>query len=195
MSRSGKVSRKTNETSIDVDLKLDGTGVSQISTGIPFLDHMLELFTRHGLFDLNVKALGDLEIDAHHTVEDIGISLGSALSEALGNKEGINRYGDCLMPMDEILVETAIDISGRPSVHYEVELPTEMIGAYDTSLTIEFLQAFVNNAGLTLHIRLISGGNAHHVVEAIFKGLARALKEAVAFDPRVVGVPSTKGKL
>ena len=195
MSRSGKVSRKTNETSIDVDFELDGAGASRVSTSIPFLDHMLELFARHGLFDLTVEAVGDLEIDAHHTVEDIGICLGSALSEALGSKKGINRYGDCLMPMDEILVETAVDISGRPSVHYEVELPSELIGAYDTSLTIEFLQAFVNNAGLTLHLRLIRGGNAHHVVEAVFKGLARALKEAVAFDPRVQGVPSTKGKL
>ena len=156
---------------------------------------MLELFTRHGLYGLKLRAQGDLEIDAHHTVEDIGIALGTAFSEALGGKEGINRYGDCLMPMDEVLVAAAVDISGRPGLVYDVELPIETIGAYDTSLTVEFLQAFVNNAQLTLHVRLMTGGNAHHIVEAVFKGTARALAAAAALNPRVVGVPSTKGKL
>lgn len=195
MARLGRVNRKTKETEIDLSIDLDGAGDSKIDTGIPFFDHMLELFARHSLLDLELKAVGDLEIDAHHTVEDIGIALGQALAEALGDKAGITRYGDCLMPMDESLVATAIDISGRPGLVYEVELPVESIGAYDTDLTVEFLQALVNNAGLTLHVRLMRGGNAHHIVEAVFKGLARALGEAVKVDPRVVGVPSTKGKL
>lgn len=195
MSRVGRINRETKETRIEVSFNIDGAGASDISTGIPFFDHMLELFARHGLFDLTVKAVGDLEIDAHHTVEDIGICLGSALAEALGDKKGINRYGDCLLPMDETLVAAAIDISGRPGLVYEVDLPVETIGQYDTSLTVEFLQAFVAKAGLTLHIRLMTGGNSHHIVEAVFKGLARALGEAVAVNPRVAGVPSTKGIL
>jgi imidazoleglycerol-phosphate dehydratase len=195
MARIGRVTRKTKETDIALTLNLDGSGKSEIETGIPFFDHMLELFTRHGLFDLKLRAAGDLEIDAHHTVEDIGIALGAALAEALGDKTGINRYGDCLMPMDEVLVAAAVDISGRPGLVYEVDLPIELIGAYDTSLTVEFLQALVNNAKLTLHVHLMKGGNAHHIVEAVFKGLARALSQAVALNPRVSGVPSTKGKL
>ena len=195
MPRIGSVNRETKETQIELSLDIDGAGQSEISTGIPFFDHMLELFARHGLFDLTVKAAGDLEVDAHHTVEDIGICLGSALMEALGDKKGINRYGDCLLPMDETLVAAAVDISGRPGLVYDVDLPVEMIGQYDTSLTVEFLQAFVGKAGLTLHIRLMTGGNSHHIVEAVFKGLARALGEAVAINPRVGGVPSTKGTL
>ncbi len=195
MSRSGAVNRKTKETAIDLKLEIDGTGQSKIVTGIPFFDHMLELFTRHGLFDLTLEADGDLAVDAHHTVEDIGICLGSALTQALGSKKGINRYGDCLMPMDETLVETAFDISGRPGLFYEIDLPSEIIGDYDTSLTSEFLQAFVSNAGLTLHSRLIRGGSGHHIVEAVFKGFARALKEATRLDSRVTGVPSTKGMI
>jgi len=195
MSRVGSVKRETKETRIELSLNIDGTGDSDISTGIPFFDHMLELFARHGLFDLTVKAVGDLQVDAHHTVEDVGISLGSAMDEALGDKKGINRYGDCQMPMDEVLVAVAVDISGRPHLVYEADLPVEMIGQYDTSLTEEFLRAFVNKAGLTLHIRLVGGGNAHHVVEAVFKGLARALRAACQIDPRVSGVPSTKGTL
>ncbi len=195
MGRTAKIARKTKETQIGLELDLDGTGKAEIETGIPFFDHMLELFTRHGLYDLSVLAKGDLEIDAHHTVEDIGIALGTAFSEALGDKTGINRYGDCLMPMDEVLVAAAVDISGRPGLVYDVELPIEMIGAYDTSLTVEFLQAFVNNAQLTLHVKLMAGGNAHHSVEAVFKGAARALGAAVALNQRVVGGPSTKGRL
>ena len=195
MGRTAEIARKTKETEIGLGLDLDGTGKAEIETGIPFFDHMLELFTRHGLYDLKLRARGDLEIDAHHTVEDIGIALGTAFSEALGDKAGINRYGDCLMPMDEVLVGAAVDISGRPGLAYDVELPIETIGAYDTSLTVEFLQAFVNNARLTLHLRLMTGGNAHHIVEAVFKGTARALGAAAAVNPRVVGVPSTKGKL
>ncbi len=195
MGRTAEIVRKTKETQIELELDLDGAGKAEIDTGIPFFDHMLELFTRHGLYGLKLRAQGDLEIDAHHTVEDIGIALGTAFSEALGGKEGINRYGDCLMPMDEVLVAAAVDISGRPGLVYDVELPIETIGAYDTSLTVEFLQAFVNNAQLTLHVRLMTGGNAHHIVEAVFKGTARALAAAAALNPRVVGVPSTKGKL
>lgn len=195
MSRVGSIRRETKETQIELSLDIDGAGQSEISTGVPFFDHMLELFARHGLFDLTVKAVGDLQVDAHHTVEDIGICLGSALTEALGDKRGINRYGDCLMPMDETLAAAAIDISGRPGLVYEVDLPVEMIGQYDTSLTAEFLQAFVGKAGLTLHVRLMSGGNSHHIVEAVFKGMARALGEAVAINPRVRDVPSTKGTL
>lgn len=195
MPRVGSINRNTKETQIELSINIDGAGQSGISTGIPFFDHMLELFARHSLFDLTVKAVGDLQVDAHHTVEDIGICLGSALMEALGDKRGINRYGDCLMPMDETLVAAAVDISGRPGLVYEVDLPVEMIGQYDTSLTVEFLQALVTKAGLTLHIRLMTGGNSHHIVEAVFKGLARALGEAVAINPRVGGVPSTKGTL
>lgn len=195
MRRIGRVNRATKETKIDLYLAIDDDGKSEVSTGIPFFDHMLELWSRHGLFNLQIKASGDLEIDAHHTVEDIGIALGSALTQALGDKNGINRYGDCLMPMDEVLVAVAVDISGRPHLAYQADLPIETIGQYDTSLTEEFLRAFANNAGLTLHVDLMRGGNAHHVVEAVFKGLARALYAACQINPRVVGVPSTKGTL
>lgn len=195
MVRSARIERKTKETEITLELVLDGTGQGEIDTGIPFFDHMLDLFTRHGLFDLNLAARGDLEIDAHHTVEDIGIALGCALTEALGEKKCINRFGDCLIPMDEALVAVALDISGRPGLVYEVDLPSEMIGVYDTSLTQEFLQALVNNAKMTLHVQMMKGDNAHHMVEAVFKGLARALGAAVKIDPRVSGVPSTKGHL
>ena len=195
MSRTGRVERETKETNILVALEVDGGGVAEIATGIPFFDHMLELFARHGLFDITVKAAGDLEIDAHHTVEDVGICLGDAFKKALAEKRGLNRYGDALMPMDETLVAAAVDISGRPHLVYEVDLPIELIGTYDTSLTEEFLRAFVNKAGLTLHIRLMRGGNPHHVVEAVFKGLARALLEACQINPRVGDVPSTKGTL
>ncbi len=195
MGRKAEIARKTKETEIGLTLELDGSGQADIDTGIPFFDHMLELFTRHGLYDLKLLVRGDLEIDAHHTVEDIGIALGEAVTEALGDKSGINRFGDCLMPMDEVLVAAAVDISGRPGLAYDVELPLEMIGTYDTSLTVEFLQAFVNNAQLTLHVRLMRSGNAHHIVEAVFKALARALSAATALNPRVIGVPSTKGQL
>lgn len=195
MGRIATIERQTKETQIELTVDLDGSGLAEISTGIPFLDHMLELFTRHSLFDLKVAGKGDLEIDAHHTVEDLGIALGSAVAEALGRKEGINRFGDCLMPMDEVLAAVAVDISGRPGLTYKIDMPIELIGTYDTSLTAEFLQAFANNAKLTVHAHLLNGGNAHHIVEAVFKGLGRALSEAVAVNPRVSGVPSTKGRL
>lgn len=193
--RTATVKRETKETSIEVNLDLDGQGNSKIETGIPFLNHMLELFAKHGLFDLTVKAKGDLEVDAHHTVEDLGITLGRALKEAIGDKKGIERFGDSVVPMDESLVLTAIDISGRPHLEYNVDIPLDMIGAYDTALTPEFLQALANEAGLTLHLKLLAGRNAHHIIEAIFKGLALALRRAVKIDQRVKGVPSTKGTL
>lgn len=195
MARTARIERNTKETEIKLVLDLDGTGRAEVDTGIPFFDHMLDLFSRHSLFDLELGATGDLEIDAHHTVEDIGIALGSALTEALGNKEGINRFGDSLMPMDEVLVAVAVDISGRPGLVYEVDLPIETIGTYDTSLTVEFLQALVNTAKITLHVHLMKGGNAHHIIEGVFKGLARAMGAAAAVNTRVRGVPSTKGRL
>lgn len=195
MSRQADITRKTKETQIELEINLEGTGKAEITTGIPFLDHMLELFAKHGLFDLRVTAQGDLEIDGHHTVEDLGICLGNAFKQALGDKAGVVRYGEALLPMDEALVLTALDISGRSCLVYEVDLPVEIIGSYDTSLTVEFLQAFTNSAALTLHVKMLRGGNAHHVIEAVFKGLGRALDQATAIDPRVSGVPSTKGEL
>lgn len=195
MGRQADIERNTKETKIKLSLDLDGSGKSSVDTGIPFLDHMMELFARHGLFDMTLKANGDLEIDAHHTVEDIGICLGSAFSEALEDKRGIRRYGDVLMPMDETLVAVAVDISGRPYLSYDIDLPIELIGTFDTSLTRELLQAFVNNAVLTLHVRMFKGGNAHHIIEAVFKGLARALDAATVIDVRVDDIPSTKGRL
>jgi imidazoleglycerol-phosphate dehydratase len=193
--RIANIKRETKETSIEVVLDLDGQGNSEIETGIPFLNHMLELFAKHGLFDLKIKAQGDLEIDAHHTVEDIGICLGQSLKQAVGDKKGIKRFGDSTIPMDESLVLTAVDISGRPHLEYDVDLPVELIGTFDTTLTPEFLQALVNEAGLTLHVKVLAGRNAHHIIEAIFKGLARTLRQAVKIDHRVEGVPSTKGTL
>lgn len=194
MSRTAKVERKTKETDIQVELNLDGTGNVEINTGIPFFDHMLSAVGKHGLLDLKVMAKGDLEVDGHHTVEDVGICLGQALKEALGDKRGIKRYGSSIMPMDESLALVAMDISGRPYLVYEVELPVEIIGAYDTALTVEFLQAFATSAGITLHVKMLSGRNAHHMVEAVFKGLAIALQAAVEINPRIAEViPSTKG--
>ena len=178
-----------------MELDLDGGAVA-VSTGVPFFDHMLDQLGRHGHLGLTVDAAGDLEVDAHHTVEDTGIALGTALLEALGDKAGIRRYGDALVPMEEALAEVAVDISGRPLLVYEADVPAEQIGQYDTVLTEEFLQAFCRAAGLTLHVTLRSGRNAHHCVEAIFKALARALSDAVSVDPRSSGeVPSTKGVL
>lgn len=193
--RQASIDRQTKETQIELTFNLDGTGKAEVATGIPFLDHMLELFTKHGLFDLKLRAKGDLEVDGHHTVEDIGICLGQAVNQALGDKTGIRRYGDAILPMDEVLMLVALDISGRAHLVYEVDLPLEVIGSYDTSLTVEFLQALTNNAALTLHVKMMRGGNAHHVIEAVFKGLGRALDEATLADPRVAGVPSTKGEL
>ena len=193
--RSAAKERSTNETRVSVAVDLDG-GRVEVSTGVPFFDHMLDQLGRHGHIGLEVKAEGDLEIDAHHTVEDVGITLGEALLDALGDKRGIRRYGDALVPMEEALGQVAVDISGRPLLVYDAEVPAESIGQYETVLTEEFLQALVRAAGLTMHVRLITGRNAHHCVEAIFKALARALSDAVSIDPRSDGsVPSTKGSL
>jgi imidazoleglycerol-phosphate dehydratase len=193
--RSADVARATNETDVKVGLDLDGGEVS-VATGVPFFDHMLEQLGRHGRVGLRVETTGDLEIDAHHTVEDTGIVLGSAIVEALGEKRGIRRYGDALVPMEEALAQVALDISGRPLLVYDAEVPAESVGQYDTGLTEEFLQALCRSAGLTLHVTLLRGRNAHHCVEAIFKALARALHDATTIDrlhPDVL--PSTKGRL
>jgi imidazoleglycerol-phosphate dehydratase len=193
--RSASITRATRETDITVTIDLDGRGATTVETGVPFFDHMLDAFGRHGLFTLVVRATGDLEIDAHHTVEDVGIVLGSAFAEALADKAGITRFGSAALPMDEALVLAAVDISGRGQLYWDVELPIEIIGTFDTTLAKEFLVAFSANAGMTLHVRSLAGDNAHHIIEAAFKAVARALKEAVAIDPRVAGVPSTKGSL
>ncbi len=195
MGRVATVKRATGETDVSVSIDLDGSGTTKIATGVPFFDHMLDAFGRHGLFDLAVRASGDLDIDAHHTVEDVGIVLGQAFAEALADKCGITRFGSCAMPMDEALVLAAIDISGRGALYYEVDLPIEIIGTFDTTLAKEFLVAFATNAGFTLHVGTLAGENAHHIIEAAFKAVARALKDAVALDERVSGVPSTKGSL
>lgn len=193
--RSAKVARKTSETEVRVDLRLDGGDV-EISTGVPFFDHMLDQLGRHGHLGLTIETQGDLEIDAHHTVEDTGLALGEALTEALGAKAGIRRYGDALVPMEEALAQVALDISGRPLLVYEADVPADSIGQFDVGLTQEFLQALVRTGGLTIHVRLLTGRDAHHCVEAIFKALARALSDAVAIDPRSAGgIPSTKGVL
>jgi len=195
MARSARIERRTNETDIALDLGLDGTGAVSVETGVAFFDHMLDAFGRHGLFDLTVKATGDLEVDAHHTVEDVGIVLGQAVREALAEKTGITRFGSAVVPMDEALVLAAVDISGRGQAHWAVELPIEIIGTFDTTLAKEFMVAFATNAGVTLHVRSLAGENSHHIIEAAFKATARALAAAVALDPRVTGVPSTKGSL
>jgi len=193
--RSATIERRTSETDITLTLGLDGDGSAAVETGVPFFDHMLDAFGRHGLFALAVAATGDLDVDAHHTVEDVGICLGSALCEALGDKRGIRRFGSAVVPMDEALVLVAVDISGRGQLHYAVDLPIEIIGTFDTTLAREFMVALATSAGITLHVRSLAGDNAHHIIEAAFKALARALAEAVSLDPRVTGVPSTKGAL
>jgi len=195
MTRTAAIERVTSETSITLELSLDGEGLTTIATGVPFFDHMLEAFGRHGLFDLVVDARGDLAVDAHHTVEDVGICLGQAFARALGDKAGIRRFGSVFMPMDEALVLAAVDISGRGQLHYDVTVPIELIGTFDTTLAKEFMVAFASNAGITVHVMAFAGENAHHIIEAAFKALARALREAVEVDPRVTGVPSTKGSL
>jgi imidazoleglycerol-phosphate dehydratase len=196
MMRSASVSRRTAETDVAVSIALDGTGKAEISTGVGFLDHMLELFARHGLFDLTVKVAGDLHVDQHHTTEDAGIALGQAILQALGDKKGITRYSDIHLPMDETLTRVAVDISGRPFLVFRTAFPTEKIGAFDTELVREFFQAFAVHAGLTLHVETLYGQNSHHIAESCFKGLARALRQAVALDPREEGrIPSTKGTL
>ncbi len=194
--RRGIAERKTRETSISIDLMLDGTGLSEISTGIGFLDHMLDLLTRHALFDLKCRASGDLNVDAHHTTEDVGIVLGKAFSDALGDKRGIARFADARVPMEDSLTEVAIDVSGRGLLSYNVEFPSAKVGEFDVELVREFLHALCLNAGITMHVDLIRGNNSHHIAESIFKGVARALRTAVAIDPRISGeVPSTKGVL
>ena len=192
--RTAEISRKTAETNIMLTLNLDGTGKSQIKTGVGFLDHMLTLFAAHGKFDLNVACEGDTWVDDHHSAEDIGICLGKAFSEALGDKRGITRYGSFLLPMDEALILTAVDISGRSCLCYELQIPTEKIGTFDTELVEEFWLAFVRNCPMSLHIRQMAGKNAHHIVEGCFNSVARSLKAAVALDGSNE-IPSTKGVL
>lgn len=194
--RVAEISRKTAETDVYVKINLDGTGVNEISTGIGFLDHMLVLFAKHGRFDLVVKCNGDLEVDGHHTTEDIGIALGQAFKEALGDKRGIKRYGSTILPMDEALILTAVDISGRPYLRYRMRIPAPMVGDFDTELLREFVIAFAFNAGVTLHIRRLDGVNSHHIIEGAFKSLARTMKKAVAIDENAKDeIPSTKGVL
>ncbi len=196
MTRQATVLRTTKETDISVEIDLDGTGSSDVDTGVPFFDHMLDAFARHGLFDLKVRARGDIEVDAHHTVEDVGIVLGSAVARALGDKRGINRFGQRYVPMDEALVLAVIDISGRGQLHFEADLPFGCVGAFDTQLAREFFIAFAANAGITLHLRQVAGDNVHHLIEAMFKACGRALCEAVSLNARIAGeLPSTKGSL
>jgi len=195
VNRKASVTRKTNESDVRVEIDLDGSGEYDVSTGIPFLDHMLQSFARHALFDLRLAAKGDLEVDTHHTVEDVGITLGQALREALGTAEGIRRYGSIVIPMSEAKVEVSVDVSNRPYLVYAVKLANTRIGSFDASLVEDFFYAFAQNAGLDLHVDLRYGRNPHHVVEACFKGLARALRTAVERDPRVVGLPTVKGTL
>ena len=194
--RQATVHRKTQETSIDVTLNVDGTGVYSIATGVPFLDHMVEQIARHGLFDLDIRAAGDLHIDAHHTVEDVGITLGQALAQAVGDKRGVRRYGHADVPLDEALSRVVVDLSGRPGLDMQVEFTRARIGEFDADLVYEFFQGFVNHAQATLHIDNLKGRNAHHQAETIFKAFGRALRMAVEIDPRAVdAVPSTKGTL
>jgi len=195
MSRTAVVERVTKETRIRLSLGLDGSGEAKVCTSVPFLDHMLDLFARHGLFDLQVEAQGDIDIDFHHTVEDIGIVLGEALKRALGGKEGIRRYGQATVPMDETLASATIDLSGRPYLCFNVPLPKVKIGDFDVELVREFFQAFANTGCLNLHLNLAYGENVHHMVEACYKAFARALDEATRLDDRITGVLSTKGKL
>ncbi|MFA6053817.1 MAG: imidazoleglycerol-phosphate dehydratase HisB [Thermodesulfovibrionales bacterium] len=191
--RTARVDRKTKETDIKIELNLDGEGKYSINTAIPFLDHMLSLMSKHGLFDLKIKAKGDIDIDDHHTVEDVGITLGKAVRQALGDMKGITRYGQAAVPMDEALAEVCLDISGRPYLIYKVEFPKRSkIKDFDPDLIEDFLQAFVSNSSITLHVQSHYGRNTHHIIEAIFKALGRALRQAVTIDPRVKGVPSTK---
>ena len=195
-SRSAQISRTTKETDIAMSLNLDGTGEVQVETGIGFFDHMLDAFGRHGLFDLSVRAKGDLHVDGHHTVEDCGIVLGQAFAQALGDKRGIVRYGDIALPMDEALIMVAVDISGRGALYWDAQVPAVMVGGFDATLAKEFFIAFATNAGVTLHVKQLAGENTHHVVEAIFKAVARAMRKACEIDPRAAeALPSTKGML
>lgn len=196
MAREAKITRTTKETDISIALNLDGTGQTSIQTGIGFFDHMLEAFGRHGLYDLDVKATGDLQVDGHHTVEDVGIVLGQAFAQAMGDKRGIVRFGDIALPMDETLVLAAVDISGRGALYWNMQIPYQMVGSFDSTLAKEFFIAFATNAGITLHVQQLAGENVHHIIEATFKAVARALREAVATDPRAAdALPTTKGAL
>ncbi len=193
--RGATIERKTRETTVRVKLDLEGSGQSKVKTGLGFFDHMLELVAGHGLFDITVEASGDLQTGGHHTVEDVGICLGLALAEAVGDKKGIYRYGNMVVPMDEALVLVALDLSGRPYFAYEGGPVGESIAGFDSSLVAEFFRALANNARMTMHARVLSGGDAHHTIEAVFKAFAKALRQAVSLDPRATGVPSTKGVL
>ena len=196
MTRTAAIARATTETDIEISLDLDGVGAADVETGIGFFDHMLEAFARHSLIDLTVRAQGDLHVDGHHTVEDTGIVLGQAILRALGDKRGVRRFGSLALPMDEALVLAAVDVSGRGQLHWDVAVPPVMIGAFDASLAKECFLALAANAGITLHVRSLAGENAHHVVEASFKAVARALRQAVEADPRMGdALPSTKGSL
>ncbi|MDX2433459.1 MAG: imidazoleglycerol-phosphate dehydratase HisB [Desulfobacterales bacterium] len=194
-SRFGAIHRKTKETDIKLNLKLDGQGITSIQSGVSFMDHMLTLFGVHGFFDLDVKGTGDIEVDDHHTVEDLGICLGQALKQALGDLSGICRYGFSVIPMDEALAQIAVDISNRPYLHYEAPIKDQKVGTFDTALAKEFLRALSLHAGLTLHVKVLHGDNAHHIIEAVFKALGRALGQAVSLEPRTSGPLSSKGSL
>ncbi|RXJ01732.1 imidazoleglycerol-phosphate dehydratase HisB [Anaerobacillus alkaliphilus] len=195
MSRTASIERITNETQIKLQLQVDGEGKADIKTPVPFLNHMLDLWTKHGVFDLTVDADGDVEIDDHHTTEDIGICLGIALKDALGDKKGIKRYGNAFVPMDETLAQVVVDLSNRPHLEFRAELPSKKVGTFDTELVHEFLWKFALESRMNLHVIVHYGTNTHHIIEAIFKALARALDEATTVDPRIKGVPSTKGML
>ena len=195
MARTADYVRKTKETDISLHLNLDGTGSSSINTGIGFFDHMLDGFARHGLFDLKVNVAGDLAVDCHHTIEDTGIVLGNAINEAVGDKKGIRRYGSCILPMDETLVLCAVDLSGRPYLVFDGEFTTDRVGYMDTEMVKEFFYAISYTAGMNLHIRVLSGGNNHHMIEAMFKAFAKALDQATVIDPRITDILSTKGSL
>jgi imidazoleglycerol-phosphate dehydratase len=195
MVRSAEVVRKTNETNIALNLNVDGEGNSSVETGVPFMSHMLDLFTKHGQFDVTIDAKGDTEVDDHHTTEDIGICLGQALVKALGDKKGIKRYGSAFVPMDEALAQVVVDLSNRPHLEFRAELPSQKVGTFDTELVHEFLWKLALEARMNLHVIVHYGHNTHHIIEAIFKALGRALDEATTIDPRVKGIPSTKGML
>ena len=194
--RTAQIDRRTNETDIRLCLELDGTGKSEIESGVGFLDHMLTLFARHGRFDLTLRCDGDTYVDDHHSVEDIGIALGQAFAQALGDKRGILRYGSCILPMDESLILTAADISGRPYLNYDLHIPTEKVGTFDTELVEEFFLGFVRNSGMTVHVKQLEGKNSHHIIEGTFKSIARTLRTAVSIEERFKDeIPSTKGVL
>jgi imidazoleglycerol-phosphate dehydratase len=195
MSRAASVNRKTNETSIELALNIDGEGNATLNTGVPFLTHMLDLFAKHGQFNLTVNASGDTDVDDHHTTEDIGICLGQVLREALGDKKGIKRYGNAFVPMDETLAQVVVDLSNRPHLEMRAEFPSQKVGTFDTELVHEFMWKLALEARMNLHIIVHYGQNTHHIIEAIFKALARALDEATSIDPRMKGIPSTKGML